>query len=114
MACWSTSDTRRPMRMTPRGRCVRGWGWSKRRRVEVQCSTAKPRGHCHRVGRSRRSDWDGLTQEQAVIGETPNLAAQLRGIAEPNATAKAHWIGHQAALRPMSEPINGWRYAGSR
>ena len=25
-------------------------------RAEVQCSTANPRGHCHRVGRSRRSD----------------------------------------------------------
>jgi class 3 adenylate cyclase len=36
----------------------------------------------------------GAAQEQAVVGETPNLAARLQGIAEPNmvviADAKAH------------------------
>ena len=26
----------------------------------------------------------GAAQEQAVVGETPNLAARLQGIAEPN------------------------------
>ena len=28
--------------------------------LEVQCSTANPRGHCHRVGRGRRSDRNGF------------------------------------------------------
>ena len=26
----------------------------------------------------------GASQEQAIVGETPNLAARLQGIAEPN------------------------------
>ena len=28
--------------------------------VEVQCSTANPRGHRHRIGRGRRSNWNGF------------------------------------------------------
>ena len=28
----------------------------------------------------------GASQEQAIVGETPNLAARLQGIAEPNAS----------------------------
>jgi class 3 adenylate cyclase len=31
----------------------------------------------------------GAAQEQAVVGETPNLAARLQGIAEPNAVVIA-------------------------
>src|SRR5215468_385324 len=31
----------------------------------------------------------GLAQEQAVVGETPNLAARLQGVAEPNAVVIA-------------------------
>src|SRR5580700_9526624 len=31
----------------------------------------------------------GASQEQAIVGETPNLAARLQGIAEPNAVAIA-------------------------
>jgi class 3 adenylate cyclase/tetratricopeptide (TPR) repeat protein len=31
----------------------------------------------------------GSTQEQAVVGETPNLAARLQGVAEPNAVVVA-------------------------
>ncbi len=27
----------------------------------------------------------GASQEQAIVGETPNLAARLQGVAEPNA-----------------------------
>jgi class 3 adenylate cyclase len=26
----------------------------------------------------------GASQEQAIVGETPNLAARLQGVAEPN------------------------------
>jgi len=33
----------------------------------------------------------GASQEQAIVGETPNLAARLQGIAEPNSgDAPAH------------------------
>src|SRR5262249_55054065 len=31
----------------------------------------------------------GASQEQAIVGETPNLAARLQGIAEPNSTVIA-------------------------
>jgi class 3 adenylate cyclase len=31
----------------------------------------------------------GSAQEQAVVGETPNLAARLQGVAEPNAVVIA-------------------------
>jgi len=31
----------------------------------------------------------GASQEQAIVGETPNLAARLQGIAEPNAVVVA-------------------------
>ena len=48
-------------------------------RAEVQRSAANPRGHCHRVGRSRRSDRIGCGSGAAVVGETPNLAARLQG-----------------------------------
>ena len=36
------------------------------------------------VGRGRRSDRIGEAQERGIVGETPNLAARLQGIAEPN------------------------------
>jgi class 3 adenylate cyclase len=31
----------------------------------------------------------GASQEQAIVGETPNLAARLQGIAEPNSVVIA-------------------------
>src|SRR6516165_8051030 len=31
----------------------------------------------------------GASQEQAIVGETPNLAARLQGVAEPNSVAIA-------------------------
>src|SRR6476660_2378467 len=31
----------------------------------------------------------GASQEQAIVGETPNLAARLRGVAEPNSVVIA-------------------------
>ena len=37
------------------------------RRVEVQCSTANPRRHCHRVGRGRRSDRIGCGSGAAAL-----------------------------------------------
>ena len=31
----------------------------------------------------------GASQEQAIVGETPNLAARLQGVAEPNSVVIA-------------------------
>ena len=31
----------------------------------------------------------GVSQEQAIVGETPNLAARLQGVAEPNSVVIA-------------------------
>ena len=42
-----------------------------------------PDRHRHRPGRGRRADRRGAAQEQTVVGETPNLAARLQGVAEP-------------------------------
>ena len=39
-------------------------------------------GHPHRPG--RRGGGGGTRQEQLALGETPNLAARLQGIAAPN------------------------------
>ena len=47
-------------------------------------SAANPCRHCHRVGRRRRSDRIGRGAGARIVGETPNLAARLQGIAEPN------------------------------
>ena len=55
-------------------------GW----RVEVECSAANPCRHCNRTGRGRRPDRIGEAQERGIVGETPNLAARLQGVAEPN------------------------------
>ena len=52
--------------------------------LKIQCSTANPRWHCHRTGRGRRSDRIGCGAGAGIVGETPNLAARLQGIAEPN------------------------------
>ena len=40
---------------------------------------------------------EGWSQEQAVIGETPNLAARLQGLAEPNAVVIADTQGRCSA-----------------
>jgi class 3 adenylate cyclase len=37
----------------------------------------------------RLGDWSGASQEQAIVGETPNLAARLQGVAEPNSVLVA-------------------------
>jgi class 3 adenylate cyclase len=40
----------------------------------------------------------GAAQEQAVVGETPNLAARMQGIAEPNTVAIAESTRRLLAL----------------
>jgi class 3 adenylate cyclase len=62
----------------------------------------------------------GVSQEQAIVGETPNLAARLQGVAEPNAVAMAEStrkllgnlfeledLGAQA-LKGISDPVRAW------
>ena len=62
----------------------------------------------------------GASQEQAIVGETPNLAARLQGIAEPNSVVIAestrklvgnlfelHDLGSQE-LKGFSGPVRAW------
>ena len=53
----------------------------------------------------------GASQEQAIIGETPNLAARLQGIAEPNSVVIAEstrkLVGNLFELRDMGHRIKG-------
>jgi class 3 adenylate cyclase len=62
----------------------------------------------------------GASQEQAIVGETPNLAARLQGIAEPNSVVIAEStlklvgnlfelddLGAQD-LKGISEPLRAW------
>ena len=64
--------------------------------------------------------WSGASQEQAIVGETPNLAARLQGIAEPNSVVLAEStrkllgnlfelqdLGAQD-LKGMSGPLRAW------
>jgi hypothetical protein len=62
----------------------------------------------------------GASQEQAIVGETPNLAARLQGIAEPNAVVIAEstrrLIGNMFELDDLAEqnlkgvegPVRAW------
>ena len=62
----------------------------------------------------------GASQEQAIVGDTPNLAARLQGVAEPNCVVVAETtrklvgnlfefedLGPQE-LRGISEPVRAW------
>jgi class 3 adenylate cyclase len=40
----------------------------------------------------------GASQEQAIVGETPNLAARLQGIAEPNSVVIAESTRNSAGV----------------
>jgi len=74
---------------------------------------------------------EGAAQEQAVVGETPNLAARLQGLASPNsvviATGTRSLIGERFEcenlgthpLHGFANPVGVWRvlaprFAGSR
>ena len=62
----------------------------------------------------------GASQEQAIVGETPNLAARLQGIAEPNSVVIAEstrkFVGNlfeledlgTQGLKGISEPVRAW------
>ena len=55
---------------------------------------AGSRRDCDRPRRGRRSDRRGCRQEQAVVGETPNLAARLQAFAAPGAVLIADSTRH--------------------
>jgi class 3 adenylate cyclase/tetratricopeptide (TPR) repeat protein len=69
---------------------------------------------------------DGAAQEQTVIGETPNLAARLQGLADPNsvviAASTRDLIGEQfqfedlgfQTLKGISDAVQTWRVLGER
>ncbi len=68
---------------------------------------------------------EGASQEQAVVGETPNLAARLQALAEPGsvviAAATRRLIGDLFRLRALgrhevkglSEPVEAWAVEGA-
>src|SRR5712675_789762 len=63
-----------------------GAGRSRRResaRYQIRQVT-DARRDCHRVGGRRDLIGAGSAQEQSVVGETPNLAARLQTLAEPD------------------------------
>ena len=62
----------------------------------------------------------GASQEQAIVGETPNLAARLQSIAEPNSVVIAEstrrllgnlfelQVVQAKDLRGITEPVQAW------
>ena len=69
---------------------------------------------------------EGAAQEEAVVGETPNLAARLQALAQPNAVligpATRRLIGGAfeledlgpQALKGFADPVPVWRVIGTR
>lgn len=67
----------------------------------------------------------GAAQEQAVVGETPNLAARLQALAEPGSLVIAHGtrrlVGNlfecvdlgRVAVKAFAEPMRAWRVLGA-
>ena len=47
----------------------------------------------------------GASQEQAIVGETPNLAARLQGIAEPNTVVIAEARESCSAISSSSRTL---------
>ena len=43
----------------------------------------------------------GASQEQAIVGETPNLAARLQAVAEPNSVVMAGGEHSEARRQPL-------------
>lgn len=69
---------------------------------------------------------DVSTELGAVVGETPNLAARLQGLAEPDTViideATRQLVGHvfeledqgSLSLKGFAEPVTAWRVSGER
>jgi hypothetical protein len=71
--------------MTQSGLCAQDWSWSLKTHAPLQTRVGIAMGLVV-VGDLIGS---GASQEQAIVGETPNLAARLQGIAEPNSVVIA-------------------------
>ena len=85
---WPISAIRKPTSMTPNAPSGPGLHWSRRCRSSrpppafpCRCASASPPG----LSWSATSSATERAQEQAVVGETPNLAARLQALAEPGA-----------------------------
>ena len=73
------------MRTTPSGRCGRGWSWSRAVAGLKTCASLQTRiGIATGLVVVGDLIGSGEAQERGIVGETPNLAARLQGIAEPN------------------------------
>src|ERR1041385_4826196 len=69
---------------------------------------------------------EGAAQEKAVVGETPNLAARLQGMADPNciviSSATRDLVGRQfeyedlgpQALKGINKPVHSWKVLRER
>jgi class 3 adenylate cyclase len=69
---------------------------------------------------------EGVLEQRAVLGETPNLAARLQALAEPNAVVIApetHALVGETfefvdlgrhTLKGFAEPVRAWRMIGTR
>ncbi|MFQ5550957.1 MAG: adenylate/guanylate cyclase domain-containing protein, partial [Gemmatimonadales bacterium] len=69
---------------------------------------------------------EGAAEEAAVVGETPNLAARLQGVAEPNQVVVASMTQQLLgalfeydnlgthALKGMAQPVQVWRVVSER
>jgi class 3 adenylate cyclase len=78
---------RKPTRTTQSGPCARGWTWWLGRGPK---DPHAPPDACRRRNRTSSGRiGSGASQEQAIVGKTPNLAARLQGIAEPNSVVIA-------------------------
>jgi class 3 adenylate cyclase/tetratricopeptide (TPR) repeat protein len=67
----------------------------------------------------------GATWEIAVVGESPNLAARMQGLAQPNEVVIAQTTRHllgtqfdyedlgQHALKGFTQPVQAWRVVGN-
>ena len=87
-------------------------------------ASRSPRGSASRPGWSWSATWsgEGAAREQAVVGETPNLAARLQELAEPGSgrDRRADTRGCSAslfelarprrrrALKGFAEPVRAW------
>src|SRR6516164_5779851 len=103
-ACLSPLATPKPMRMTPSGAVRAGLEL-----IAAVIALKTPASLQTRVGIATGLvvvgdlSGSGEAQERAIVGETPNLAARLQGIAEPNtvviAEATRRLLGNLFELR---------------
>ena len=116
-----TSATHMLTRTTQSGPCALDWSWSL---LWVALKTHAPLQTRVGIATGLVVVGDligsGASQEQAIVGETPNLAARLQGVAEPNSVVIAestrklvgnlfelHDLGAQD-VKGISGPVRAW------